>query len=662
MKYRRIALFALCTALLLSGCNTDKSAVTTVAHETPTAEITTAVATTTIEITTTAEPKPEITLKAPTGEVTKTFGVWTEYRNNEQADEVVRSQFDLIFDADGEAYISVCSAPNSEFMATLRTKEDLSDAAELLEPYADGDMLINFMLRELPQTRLYHIFEDKPLVSCYRLNDDYLFCDSDSDNVTLIMKNTAFTAYRKAVELLWANYDSIKPLSVDAVYDVGLEKEQANANVRNCPYWLKISAPAETLDAIKKAFDENGIEKSIFEFVEDSDAKATSPEYKSRSLDNWELPGFIKPESWRELYTYEEALGHIDEIKNNGQGDFPEQTILWLMNRNDIAFHIGTWHIFDEIVWEDKDKNEAYSTGDIFKLSSPYISSLSDIEAFMKDTFTVEGAREQLVNIDGLPRYTEENGDIFTEWNTGITWNTNPFNCRTYIEIVDSDDKTITFNWHYIDWEYFDFSNTDRDFSTPLHEQMQFRAVKENGEWRLPMLIFDNPEFEKKAQTIDEDRLNDAISQLVNDDLYNRPDGETVLYGDDAWQLVKERCEIDFPLPDKILNGPKYLPGIERSQYCHDLYYDGTGFYSNSYYDAHAIVSGIVRYIGRIDGLNSENENVIILDENGHYWLYFQLDLDLNVKVGDTVEQFDVIGQTGSPGLYETIRYAFRVV
>ncbi|MBQ9384911.1 MAG: hypothetical protein IJT87_11825 [Ruminiclostridium sp.] len=499
MKYRKFLAAAMSAVIVLSGCNTDKSAVTTATHETPTAEITTAVATTTIEITTTAEPKPEITLKAPTGEVTKTFGVWTEYRNNEQADEVVRSQFDLIFAADSEAYISVCSAPNAEFMATLRTKDELFDAAELLEPYADGDMLLNFMLRELPQTKLYHIFEDKPLVSCYRLNDDYLFCDSDADNVTLFMKNTAFTAYRKAVELLWANYDSIKPISATAVYDVGLEKEQADANVRMCPYWLKTSASTDTLDAIKKAFDENGIEKSIFEFVEDPDAKATSPEYKSRSLDNWELPGFIKPESWRELYTYEEALEHIDEIKSCGQSDFAEQMIVQLMNRDNIAFHIGTLNIFDEIVWEDKDENEAYSTGDIFKLSSPYFGSVSDIESFMKDTFTIECARKWLEKRDGSPRYNEDNGEMFVEWNTGITWNTDPFKGRTYIEIVDSDDETITFNWHYIDWELFDFSNTDRDYWTPHHEQMQFRAVKENGEWRLPMLIFDNPEFEKIA-------------------------------------------------------------------------------------------------------------------------------------------------------------------
>ena len=197
----------------------------------------------------------------------------------------------------------------------------------------------------------------------------------------------------------------------------------------------------------------------------------------------------------------------------------------------------------------------------------------------------------------------------------------------------------------------------------PTERQIALKYEKdENGEWHPPVMISDSSEPERNAQTVSSDGINEIISELVNDELYNRPDEDNILYGDDAWELVKERGGIDFPLPDKILNGPKYLPGIERSQYCHDLYYDGTGFYSNSYYDARAIVGGIVRYIGRIDGLNSENENVIILDENGHYWLYFQLALGLNVKVGDTVEQFDVIGQTGSPGLYQTIRYAFRVI
>ena len=505
-KSLKFIAFAVSSALLISGCGNvpaetaaDTEETTAESAET-TARVTTA-STTAATTTTAAVTTAPITLKAPTGVVTKTFGVGYEYRNNENADDVVRSPFDLIFAADGEAYISVCSAPNEEFMAKLRTEDDLSDAAKLLEPYADGDMLVNFMLRSLPTTELYHIFEDKPTVNCYRLNDEYLFCDSDSDNVTLFMKNTPFTAYRKAIELLWSNYDNVKPLSVTAVYDVGLadEQEKAQHNSWVCPYWLKISAPAETLYAIKKAIDENGIEKSVFEFTEDTDENAV---FTDRSLDNWELPGFIKPESWRELYTYEDALEHIDEIKGYGQSDFAEQTIVQLMNRDNIAFHIGTWHIFDEIVWEDKDENEAYSTGDIFKLSSPHFGSVSDIEAFMKDTFTIEEARDWLVTRDGSPRYTERNGELTAEWNTGITWNTDPFDQRTYIEIVDSDDETIIFNWHYIDWEYFDFSNTDRDYATPLHEQMQFRAVKENGEWRLPMLIFDNPELEKIAADI----------------------------------------------------------------------------------------------------------------------------------------------------------------
>lgn len=281
-KTKAITALTLCAALLLSGCNTNKPAETSAATEeattTTTAAVTTTAESTTTAVTTTAVTTPAITLTAPTGEVTKTFGVWTEYRNSENADDAVRSPFDTIFAADGEAYISVCSAPNWEIMRELRADETLSVAVELLEPYADGNMLLNFMLRAFPTTQLYHIFDDKELLYCYRLNDDYLFCDSDSENVTLYMKDTASTAYRKAIELLWANYDSIKPLSVTAVYDVGLAGEQESAQVKICPYWLKISAPAGTLDAIKKAFDENGIEKSSFEFAEDPDAKAASPD------------------------------------------------------------------------------------------------------------------------------------------------------------------------------------------------------------------------------------------------------------------------------------------------------------------------------------------------------------------------------------------------
>lgn len=655
----RLSAFILGAAVLLSGCDNSVPAETSSVTE----EITTTAATTAAvsEITaataeTTAAP---IELKAPPKEVTKTFGIRTEYRNSGNENESPRSPFDhFYYAADSEVYYPEFAAPMETFMTELRSNEMCADAVGLIEPYADGDVLIPFMLRSLPYTGLCHIFDAKPVGGCYKLGGEYLLYISDPENVTLYRKDPHWTECRRGIELLWANYDILKPLSVTAVYDAETAEEMAQAQVKMNHCWLEISASAETIEAVKKAFDDNGTDKYCFEYVVDPDAADVSPDYTSSSADNWELPDFVKPESWQELYTFDEALEHIDEIKKYGQTDYSEQMIVRLMNRNNIAFHT---EIVSGIF--DVEHGGENSPDNLYKATSPYFDSLDSIGEFLRDTYTSETADLWIYGSeDRKPPYIEKDDGLYLDAMNAPVWNDDPFEGRTYIEVIGSDSRKITFNWHYISWELFGFDNKDRKVWTPHHLQMQFTAVKENGEWRLPMIIFDNPEFEKKAQTIDEDRLNDAISQLVNDDLYNRPDGETVLYGDDAWQLVKERCEIDFPLPDKILNGPKYLPGIERSQYCHDLYYDGTGFYSNSYYDARAIVSGIVRYIGRIDGLNSENENVIILDENGHYWLYFQLDLDLNVKVGDTVEQFDVIGQTGSPGLYETIRYAFRVV
>lgn len=270
-----------CVILVMSGCygnnnpsGTERDKVITSASETeevtsvPEETTTTPVETTVT--TTVAEPKPALQLTAPTGEITKTFGVEYEYRNNEDAGETVRSPFDDYYVAYNEVYVPICSAPNETFMTTLRANEEHADLAELFEPYADGDVLVDFMIvRYLESTDLCHIFDDTPTGKCYRLDDFHVVYLSEPA-VVLLEKRDMWTDVRRAVELLWANYDVLQPISLIAVYDVELasKQEQAQHNSWVCPYWLKISASAETLDAIKKAFDENGIEKSKFEFVE----------------------------------------------------------------------------------------------------------------------------------------------------------------------------------------------------------------------------------------------------------------------------------------------------------------------------------------------------------------------------------------------------------
>lgn len=255
-----------------------------------------------------------------------------------------------------------------------------------------------------------------------------------------------------------------------------------------------------------------------------------------------------------------------------------------------------------------------------------------------------------------IPAMTEENGQLMLDITGGIrTWNTDPFANRTYIEVTGCTDDTITFEWHSIDWEPYGYDYKDTGVWTPHHQSFTFHAVKENGEWRLANLLFDNPELEDiDAESVNErdrtviDRWLNWLKTTADDEMYNGTATKT-LFGEEAWELVKERAGIDFPLPEEILNGDK-----------NEFYYDGTGFYCDGIYDARTVVGGQVMYVGNCG--DPLYDCVLIKDSSGHCWLYYQLTSIIDLKAGHTVETFEEIGITGAPGLYQQIRYAFRIL
>ena len=93
MRHKRIALFALSAALLLSGCNTDKAVTTTAGTSTVTEEVTT---TTTAEVTTTTAAATT-TSTTTTTEAPRTYEVTPKYEKLSDAAETV-SEYD--FDSD----------------------------------------------------------------------------------------------------------------------------------------------------------------------------------------------------------------------------------------------------------------------------------------------------------------------------------------------------------------------------------------------------------------------------------------------------------------------------------------------------------------------------------------------------------------------------------
>lgn len=119
---------------------------------------------------------------------------------------------------------------------------------------------------------------------------------------------------------------------------------------------------------------------------------------------------------------------------------------------------------------------------------------------------------------------------------------------------------------------------------------------------------------------------------------------DTPLTGDGAWELVKERGDIDF---DYNLPYDKSLFTFTGAAFVID--------YADC--DVKAIVGGTVEYAGWYIGWG---QTILLHDENGHYWLYGHLG-EISVAEGDKVESGERIGHTGTSGLTDHQLFAMRV-
>ncbi len=120
---------------------------------------------------------------------------------------------------------------------------------------------------------------------------------------------------------------------------------------------------------------------------------------------------------------------------------------------------------------------------------------------------------------------------------------------------------------------------------------------------------------------------------------------EAPITGDEAWELVKERGGIDYDYPFPY---DKSIFKFTGTEFCID-YAD---------FDVTALAGGKVEFAGFYQGWGN---TVLILDDNGHYWLYGHLAEELNTAQGDTVKAGDIIGHTGTSGLTDHQLFSMRV-
>lgn len=205
----------------------------------------------------------------------------------------------------------------------------------------------------------------------------------------------------------------------------------------------------------------------------------------------------VVQENWREVLTTEEAFANFDAITAPPpKGASPEDEIVLLMNRNVLCFDTAYVIPFEFI---DPEQEFNYSSDDILhaRVRSEYFNTIQDIKNLYAKTYTEECANLLFYGTEDRPLQTfikDENGIIWVDMRCVTVWSTNPFYHPSYIEIVSQSESDCEFLWHYVSYDYGDYF-TDylpHEFF-PFHNQIKCYAVKENDEWKLTFLIYDNP-------------------------------------------------------------------------------------------------------------------------------------------------------------------------
>lgn len=175
-----------------------------------------------------------------------------------------------------------------------------------------------------------------------------------------------------------------------------------------------------------------------------------------------------------------EALSRFDEISNTRPAsDDPEEVVRVLMERNVLCF----------AAMQGKCWTSVNGTGDS-PIQSDYIKSAAQMNALFYGTYTENQAYRLF-----CPQQAYGYGNLFREDEDGVIWfdmqhlrryHGDSFSTPTYAAIIESSGYEITFGRYY---------EPNPTVGTPKPNTMHFKAVKENGAWKLQTYITDAEAF-----------------------------------------------------------------------------------------------------------------------------------------------------------------------
>lgn len=190
-----------------------------------------------------------------------------------------------------------------------------------------------------------------------------------------------------------------------------------------------------------------------------------------------------------EICSLSDALGRFSEIAGKTPEGSPEEIVKTLLERNILCFAIMQSKCW---TYDEKYESDYHYMRGTAPIKSDYITSAAQIDDLFFGTYTKEKTNYLIHYNDGeqiIDSFTEKNGGLIVDFSTLPVVAEDSFSTTTYAAIISSGKNEIVFG-------RYNSSKPSQNSAQP--NNYHFKAVKENGEWRLENYIVDAPAYEQQ--------------------------------------------------------------------------------------------------------------------------------------------------------------------
>lgn len=178
-----------------------------------------------------------------------------------------------------------------------------------------------------------------------------------------------------------------------------------------------------------------------------------------------------------------EALARFDDlVELQPSGDDPEEVVRTLLNKNVLCF----------AAMQGKCWTSSAQRGEV-RIESDYIKNHKQMADLFYGTY-IEDQAWRLFHpqeVDGYADlFRDAGGGVYFDMSHLRKFHENSFETTTYAKVVEAGEDEIIFERYY---------ENNPSPSSKKPNSMQFKAVKENGEWRLQIYITDAEAFDYNA-------------------------------------------------------------------------------------------------------------------------------------------------------------------